>query len=423
MQEALTAGVAGVNITPSVGQDNMGDYARLRPAEGVGNELYAKALVLDDGATRAAFVTADVISFNDEIVSDVRSRIRRLTGIEGENVILSASHTHSSPATSANDKASGEYVLELTKKMAGAVYMADRNRREVRVGCGVGEAKVSINRWQRTATGVRWGPNPDAPVDPEVQVMRIDDVSGRPMAIVVNFACHPSIMGADNLLYSGDYSSYVQSVIERLYDGRATAMFCPGAGGDVKIAVVTEDGSQFRYTDLADCRKYGSVIAAEAIKVAEGIETEPVGHISCVAQRVALPLFRLPSVQDVERELEQLRGQGDALPERDRQRLRWAEETAQALKGGTAPRSVPVEVQLLRIGDEIAVFVVPGELFVEVGMKLKERMGLAGSFVVSFANAYAGYLPSKRAEEWGWCAHDSSYKWTGKPANFAGAIE
>ena len=75
MQETMRAGVARTNITPSVGQDSMGHYARLCPAEGVGNELYAKALVLDDGSNRAALATVDVISFTDEIVSDGRERV------------------------------------------------------------------------------------------------------------------------------------------------------------------------------------------------------------------------------------------------------------------------------------------------------------------------------------------------------------
>ena len=94
-----------------------------------------------------------------------------------------------------------------------------------------------------------------------------------------------------------------------------------------------------------------------------------------------------------------------------------------AIREERAPRSIPVEVQLLRIGDEIAFFAVPGELFVEVGMKLKRAMGLPGSFVIAYANGEIGYLPSKRAQEWGWCEHDDSYKLSGRPANFSGEIE
>lgn len=165
--------------------------------------------------------------------------------------------------------------------------MADRSKQEVRIGFGQGEARVCINRWQKTSTGVKWGPNPDAPVDYAVGVLRVDDVEGKPVAVLVNYACHPSIMGADNLLYSGDYTSYVQSVVEKVYDGEVTALFSTGAGGDIKIALLNEEGSQFRYGDLEDCRRFGTMIGAEAIKVAEGIETAAVKTVS--AEAMGLP--------------------------------------------------------------------------------------------------------------------------------------
>lgn len=426
---AVKVGVATVNITPSVGFDNMGDYLRLTPAEGIGNELFAKAMVFDDGEKRVAIVTADIITFAGWLLGEVRERIESLTGINSENVLLSASHTHSSPAIGEKDDASREYLTELSKKIAGAVLMADQNKREVLIGCGVGEAKVAVNRWQRTKTGVQWGPNFNAPVDHDVMVMRVDNLDGQPMAILVNFASHPSILGGSNLLYSGDYVSYVQSGIEKAYDGEATAMFCTGAGGDIKIAVVTEDNSRFRYTNLEDCRINGTIIAAEAVKVVETIETKPAGKISAKITHADLPFVELPSVEEMEKVKNAIQQQlaeldaGSKQAVSRRMQLEWANTTLEALKNGTAPESFPAEVQLVRIGDEIAFFAVPGELFVEVGMRLKREMNLPGAFVVAYANGGIGYLPSRRAEEWGWCEHDDSYRLTPHPANFSGAIE
>lgn len=433
----VKSGVAVANITPSVGVDNMGDYSRLCPAKGVGNELYTKALVLDDGDKRVALVTADVINFPEKLVEVIRGRIEALTGIVGENVLLSASHTHSSPAISEWDRPSGEYVVELAKKIAGTVYMADREKQEALIGSGIGEAKVSINRWQRAPTGVRWGPNPEAPVDHEVDVLRVDNLKGKPIAILVNFASHPTIMGADNLLYSGDYASYVQSAIERAYGGQVMAMFCTGAGGDVKISLLNEDGSQFRYGDLEDCRRFGTIIGTEAVKVAEGIKTAPITKVSAKTMRVELPFVELPfvelpSIAEVEGEsktirrgIAELEAKGERTEEK-RTQLDWAEKTLRSLRANTAPRSIFAEVQLMRIGADIAFFAVPGELFVEVGLKLKRKMGLHGSFVVAYANGSLGYLPSRRAEEDGWCQHDDTYRFLVGllfPANFSGVIE
>ena len=425
MGGTIRAGVATVNITPSVGWDNMGDYLRLKPARGVGNELFAKALVLDNGNNTAAIVTADIISFTRKLTDETRTRIEKLTGIPGRSVLLSASHTHSSPAIAEKDRPSAEYLTELSKKIAGAVFLAQQDMREVLIGCGVGKAEVSINRWQRTDSGVKWGPNPDAPVDHEVLVMRIDDLNARPLVILVNFASHPSILGANNLLYSGDYVSYVQSTIEKAYDGRVTAMFTTGAGGDIKIAVLSEDGSQFKYGSLEDCRHYGRIIGAEAIKVAEMIKTKPVRKLSTTTVEVELPFVELPSIEDVKRELESLRrfeSEGNLTAEQELN-LHWAQNILGMLSDGTAPRTFPAELQLIRIGNDIAFFAVPGELFVEVGMKLKKLIGLSGPFIVAYANGCIGYLPSKRAQEWGWCEHDNSFKFLDRPANFSGEIE
>ena len=429
MARTLVAGVARANITPSVGFDNMADYLRLRPAVGVGNELYAKALVLSDGRRRVAVVAADIISFCEPLLSDVRARIERLTGIERANVLLSASHTHSSPATSDKDRPAPEYLAELAKKIAGTVYMAGQRQQEVLLGWGTGEAQIGVNRWQNTPDGIRWGPNPDGPVDPAVGVLRVDTLDGKPLAILVNYACHPTIMGADNLLYSGDYTSYVQSVIETAYHGQTMTLFTTGAGGDVKIAVLSEDRSQFLYTGLEDCRRFGTILAAEAIQVAERVRTAPVERLSVQSRSVELPLTALPSPEAVEadlaaaeKEIAELRAQGKPTDVKQLRR-EWAKATLAALRAGTAPRSVPAEVQLLRLGDEIAFFAVPGELFVEVGLKTKQAMALPGSFVVAYANGCMAYFPSRRAEEWGWCAHDETYKFSPYPANFSGSVE
>jgi len=428
MAGTIAAGVAAANITPSVGFDTIGDYLRLVPARGVADELHAKALVLDDGTTRLAIVTADIITFSEPLLHETRARIEELTGIPGTSVLLSASHTHSSPAIDERDHPSQTYLAELAKKIAGAVFMADQAKREALIGCGSGEARVSINRWQQTpAGGVAWGPNPDGPADPDVLVMRVDDLHHTPMAILVSFASHPSILGSDNLLYSGDYAGYVQSGVEAAYGGQAAALFATGAGGDIKIAVLTDDASRFAYTTPDDCRRFGTVIADEAVRVAAAIETRPIGRIRAATIRADLPLVGLPTAAELETLIGQLQHRlADPAGPRinnARVQLAWAEATLAALRQGPLPPTMPANLQLLRLGSDIALFAVPGELFVEVGLELKRAMDLPGPFVVAYANGCIGYMPSRRAEAWGWCDADDSYRYGSQPANFSGAIE
>jgi hypothetical protein len=127
-------------------------------------------------------------------------------------------------------------------------------------------------------------------------------------------------------------------------------------------------------------------------------------------------------MRGIERELEGLHAH-DRQAIKGRLHLEWARWISKALKDGTVPNGASVEVQLIRIGEEIALFAVPGELFVEVGLKLKRKMGIRRAFVIAYANGLVGYLPSKRAEAWGWCAHDQTYRFFHMPANFSGGIE
>ena len=401
----IKAGVARVNITPAVGQVI---YVGREISKGVGDEFYAQAIVFDDGSERAVIVTADVIIFGKETVEKIRRKVEVLTGIKGQNVMLAASHTHSGTPTTAwlSEQVSETYLSGLVDKIAGAVFQADAGKQEVLIGAGSGEAKVSINRWIPTPdgpTGARWGPNPEGPVDHAVDVLRVDNNAGGPMAVLVNYAAHASVLGDRDKVYSSDYPGVVRDVIERIYYD-ATAMFTSGAGGDIKIASLKEDGSDFKYGDREDMRCFGTIIAAEAIKVAEGRQTRAIDGLKLSSASDELPLCDPPGVAEVEAEYIKLsqavkedQKKGKKFNWGQHRRLIWAEKTLEALKNGIVMKSVPGEVQVLRLGDEAVFVAVPGELFAEVGLRIKKLAGGEGrprAFVIAYANEYVGYLPS-----------------------------
>ena len=197
----LSAGVAKVDITPAIGFDNMCDFMILKPARGVAGELMARALVLDDGETKAAIVTADLLWFTREIVEAVRSHVEHLTGMPGQNVILNCSHTHASAEVTPSFGASQEYILELGKKVAGAIYMADRAKEPVAIGYGKGECNIGMSRWLRTDDACLWAPAPDSPCDHEVGVLRIDRLDGSTLAVLFNFPAHPSMFNSPQFLH------------------------------------------------------------------------------------------------------------------------------------------------------------------------------------------------------------------------------
>ena len=187
----LQAGAAKVNITPFVGGPMAGYGARDHGSEGIHDELYAKALVLDDGEVEVALITSDLIGVDRELTGQVRALAEEMAGLPGDRVWVCASHTHLGPEVrkrraeeEAYDVFDNAYVDVLAKKMATAVKIAHDGRRPARLGYGATTAEgISYNRRliredgkvEMSLTlplpyeGLTFGP-----VDPEVGILKVE---------------------------------------------------------------------------------------------------------------------------------------------------------------------------------------------------------------------------------------------------------
>ncbi|MCG2678821.1 MAG: neutral/alkaline non-lysosomal ceramidase N-terminal domain-containing protein [Kiritimatiellae bacterium] len=416
MDSCFQTGVARVDITPPAGHVI---HCCDRISEGVGDPLFAKALSFGGGNTRAALLTADLIMLENNVVSDVRRRVAARTPIPAANIMFAASHTHAGPATTRymSPRMSDKYIDELKEKLSSVVAEAWGSMRPARLGAGNGEAKLAVNRWVETPEGARWGVNPDGPTDNSVGVLRVDDADGKPFAAVVNFAAHPTVVSFEaNRLYTGDYPSHLQATLESLYPG-LTALFVNGASGDLKIAFIDDAGTQFRYGDLKDAQRYGTTLAHEAARVLSLTATRPISGARVASTRVDLPLQPPPTRQDLLGALEH--------PDLPPWGERWAKDMLAALSRGPLPDRVHAEAQVMRLGDAATLVALPGEAFVEIGLRLK-RLFACGPmpFVIADANGYCGYLSSARSVR-----HDGAnprYNWhkiVGYPAGYSAEME
>jgi len=416
---SLKAGVARANITPPVGTIANGG----KPSIGITTELYAKALVFDDGRMKAALVTADVLLLGKQVVAETRARIEEMTDIPGAHVMFGASHTHSGAVTTMRDRWSTiehdpSYVDQLVAKMAGAVAEANLGLSEARIGAGEGHADAAINRWISTPEGAKWAPNPEGPVDDTLSVLRVDGPDGQPRAALVDYAAHASVMSWGRF-FAADYPGFLQSVVEKVYEDRITVLFANGASGDTKIKWLKkkEDGSDdFAYGGVEDARRWGTVRAGEAIETLEQIRTEQVGDLRVASKEIEFPMLPLPTVEEVEAELKAKQKKGEDTT--------WEERTLVSLRAGIAPTSIIGEIQVMCIGPEIILAAVPGELFAEVGLKMREEVFCKHLFIVGYANGYVGYLPSAAS-----CREDGDtprydwHKFFWYPANFSEGVE
>ena len=199
--------------------------------------------------------------------------IVELCKIPRDRIRFSCSHTHSGPNTfrlatiSEGLEMALSYLDSLPQRIAGAVWQAQKNLRRVRFAVGSGACDINVNRRCRTAEGVRVsGRNWDGDVDRTVRVVRFDDLNEEPVAVVIHYACHPTIMAWQNQWFTPDYPGAMRKVVEQEVGG--TCLFLQGAAGDI--------GPRAGYTgDLRIYRRMGRILGLEASSVALNLDALP----------------------------------------------------------------------------------------------------------------------------------------------------
>src|SRR5579872_7081386 len=274
MPTQVSAGVARGDITPPVGIAHGNWSAQVHErAEGVDLPLWSTALAASDGSQEIIIVECDLLFPPDgSWLAEIRNRISELTGVAQDHIRISASHTHSGPNLSppwfdAGAEMIGPYVASLSDKLAGTCFSAHLGMRPVRIAGGKGTCAVNANRRQPwKPEHPLMAPNLGGFSDHEVGVIRIDADDGRPVATLVNFAAHPTILAWDNRLISTDYPGSVRRTVEGFLGG--LCLFLQGAAGD-------QDTVRDFSCRTEDARWVGRQIGLEAVRVAESIETRP----------------------------------------------------------------------------------------------------------------------------------------------------
>ena len=172
-QTTFKAGAAKVDVTPTQLPKN---------SEGILDHIYARAIVVDNGTTRAALVSADTGGFREQAYTELSQRIEKELGIPAKNLIVGPTHTHS---------ASGATVEQLFN----AIKAAKEKLQPARIGYGTGVSYINVNRNIIDRKTNKWweGPNYDGPSDKTVAVIKFETTSGEPIALYYNYACHAVI--------------------------------------------------------------------------------------------------------------------------------------------------------------------------------------------------------------------------------------
>ncbi|GIW85993.1 MAG: hypothetical protein KatS3mg108_0317 [Isosphaeraceae bacterium] len=406
----LRIGAAQVDITPPVGIP-MAGYYYVRPAESIHDPLYAKALVLDDGQTRAALVALDLISTSFDLVHDARKEIEATTGIPADHVMISATHAHTGPVIGTHAASGGfggdhplarRFRAELPAKIAQAVSQADQQRAPARLRAAHGsESSIAFNRRFHMADGsVGWNPGklnpailkPAGTIDPDVPVLFFDsaDQPRKPLAAYVNYAVHLDNVGGTAI--SADLPAVLARLLADVHGPNLITLWTAGCCGDINHIDVTWPEPQHGHANAA---RMGTILAAEVLRTWPRLAEVPPGPLRVRRQIVSLDL---PEVSDADVEAAQAIlarvKDGSTPPPTFLEHVHAYKVLDVAARNG---QPWEVEVQVIALGNSVAWVSLPGEIFVELGLAIKQDSPFPHTIIAELANGSIGYIPSRRA--------------------------
>lgn len=402
------AGVARIQITPTQSLWMTGFAARTNASAGTLQELYAKALALEDeSGQRTVLVTTDLLGFPSGVAHDIAERTQKQYGLSRERLILNSSHTHGAPAlehpqrmlygaraTAEQCRDIEDYTHELEGKVVAVIGAALKDLRPAQLSFGQGETSFAKNRRG----------NPSGPVDYSVPLLRVDSATGELRAVVFGYACHNTTLLADVCQFHGDYAGFAQVRLEAVHPG-AVALFVQGCGGDI--------GTSPRGTvELA--QQYGQMLAA-AVDRAMGGPLRPIrGPLKSAFATQPVAFAPPPSREALQAQLQ----------DKDLYHRWHAQEMLKQLDHeGRLPTEYPYPLQVWQFGQDLTLVAMAGEVVVDYALRLKKEFGADKLWVAGYCNDVFAYIPSLRVlREGGYEGGDAMIYYV-QPGPFAPSVE
>ncbi len=426
---SLLIGVAETDITPPVGFP-MAGYYHERLAEGTIDPLKAKAIVFRDGETAAALVVCDLIGIATDLSREVRRLASERTGIPESHIVLAATHSHTAPdymkelylylGNEPQEELRAEYIRSLIAGPVDAIARAYETATPASLenGAAIQTTPVSFNRrfvmqdgsvqtWQSYS-------NPEVvraagPIDPEIGLLAIrDSDDGDLRAVVSSFALHLDTVGGTE--WSADYPFFIERTLRKAGGENVISLFGTGCCGDINHV---DPSSPDRNKAAFIGESLGNSINAALADLAP-IED---ARLSVGSRTVQLPLQEA-SRQEVERAVEivALARSGGNVEFLDHvtaykhlilDQMLHAEPyvtTAEHITWGLSRslagigETLPVDVTVMTIGHDVAIVCLPGEVFVELGLAIKQASPYRTTIVIELSNAVETiYVPHRAA--------------------------
>lgn len=370
--DALRAGVASCDITPTKPVTLSGYGSRKGLSQGVHDPLSARVVAFEQGGKRLVLVSTDLIGFYSGTAEVVRKAILDECRLEPSELFLCGIHTHSAPTLAlAGSEAHAnniEYTEWLKRRLVAVVRDGLGRATRARIGFGSGASPVGINRRQAVVDKagkqqIRLGRNPDTLTDREVQVLKVVRAeNGDSAAILFAYATHSTSLGGKNLIISGDVHGLAEQFVERHLGGGVVAPAFAGASGNVDpwCRVLPEFKTANGW--IPEPVLLGTLLGEEVVDVSSGIQKlDANGPVRTAMKTVDLP----------------------------RKTLDEAQKKAASILS-------PFNLTVGRVGD-VAFVGLGGEVFNEIGKAIKTASPFPHTIVITHCNGAGGYVPTKQS--------------------------
>ncbi|NLD60370.1 MAG: hypothetical protein GX647_12045 [Clostridiales bacterium] len=402
----LKAGTSRRDISPREGEELAGYPHYPRNNTGVHDPLFASCLYLDGGETEVALVTLDLLFFSKKHVLRVRRMAEEASGIRGENIMISCTHTHSGPwaagrldieSLEAGREQSAEYVDFLVSQIVGGIAEAKRGAFEASFACATAvcgaESGVGGNRR-----------SPGGPHDPLVGVLAVRDANRIVRGVFVNYTLHPTFIHEWSTVVTADYPCYLRMEVNGALP-EAVVGFSQGASGN-------QSSRYYRQGESFDeAERVGRALGRAALKALEGAAWTENPDVAAASKEIEVELRSFGSEEELVRQVEADTARYRELYERygdsrnreeyylwqnanlkmlgSEDQLGYVRMLNRGVKIELMEDERPAELQVIRIGDALVIGC-PGEVFVEFALYLK---AMAPFRVTVFNELANGCLP------------------------------
>ena len=373
----LRAGMAKIDITPSIPVKLYGYSSRKAYSEGIHDPLSVRAVVFEKGGKKIVLISSDLGSYGSEVFTVVQKSILDKFNLKESELFLSTVHSHSAPILSLNaetgDPNNIEYTGSLQQKLIAVIAEAFDNMEPVTTGFGSGSSPVGANRREMRPDGsITLGRNPYGITDKEVLVMKITTTEGTPVGALYDYATHSTSLGPANLNVSGDILGLSAQFVEKILGKDMITPVFAGASGNIDPWYRVLPGFSNEPGWIPEPVLLGTLLGEEVVHVFRNIkETAPGGEISSSFAVLECPRRKSTDNKDTQDQ--------------------------------PVPETVPVNITVARIGNEVAFAGFNVEMLTEIGMEIKKGSPFKHTFIITHCNGSSGYLaPAELYKEGGY---------------------